>query len=106
VSIEAEIQKTVHAAIEKAMEAKGGPIPGLPILGLLVGAPMMKSTEATLIDSLLGMLIGSLVDRGESDERIMARCEGTLRAIRTALADPNLADRAKKLVASMDEHRA
>jgi hypothetical protein len=101
-SIESEIQKTVRDAVEKAMEAKGGPLPGIPILAMLVGAPIMKSREATLIDTLLAMLIGSLVDRGDSDEKILAKCEGTLRTIRSAMTDPAVLERVKILSTEMD----
>lgn len=104
-SIESEIQKTVEVAIERAMQSKGGPLPGLPVLALLVGAPMIKSREATLVDSLLGMLVGSMIDRGDSDDKIRGKFEETLRTIRVALADPALAERAKKLVATLEDHR-
>jgi|WetSurMetagenome_2_1015567.scaffolds.fasta_scaffold1005953_2 hypothetical protein len=104
-SVESEIQKAVAAAVENAMKVKSGPLPGLPILALLVGAPMIKSREATLIDSLLGMLVGSLIDRGDSDEQIRAKFEQTLRALRSALADPELLNNTKKLVAAMEGHR-
>jgi len=100
-SLEAELQKTVEIAIQRAMEAKGGPLPGLPILALLVGAPMIKSHSATLIDALLGMLIGSMIDRGDSDGAIRAKFEETLHALRAALADPTLTARAKALVTTM-----
>ena len=104
-SIETEIQKTVEKAIEKAMIAKGGPLPGLPILALLVGAPMIKSREATLIDSLLGMIVGSMIDRGDSDAKIRDKFEETLRTIRAAFADPEMGVRVKKLIASMEDPR-
>lgn len=104
-SIETEIQKTVEAALERAMAAKGGPVPGLPILALLVGAPMIKSREATLVDTLLGMLVGSMIDRGDSDAKILGKVEEHVRAIRSALADPELTVRMKRLVSSMDDHR-
>jgi hypothetical protein len=101
-SIESEIQKTVREAVEKAMEAKGGPLPGIPILAMLVGAPMMKPREAMLIDVLFGMLIGALIDRGDNDEKILAKCESTLRAIRTAMTDSTVLERIKILRAEMD----
>jgi hypothetical protein len=105
VSIETEIQKTIESAIQRAMEVKGGPLTGLPILGLLVGAPMIKSREATLLDALLGMIVGSMIDRGDSDGKIRGKFEETLLAIRSAIADPAMAERAKKLVAAMEDHR-
>lgn len=101
-SIEDDIRKIVENAVDKAVIAKGN-VPGMPIFGLLVGAPFMKSREATLIDSLLGMLIGSMTDRGDTDAQIMAKCQDTLRKIRAALADHEIRQRALQLSSDINQ---
>jgi hypothetical protein len=94
-SIETEIQKTISDAVQRAMDIKGDPRLGLPVLALLVGAPVVKTREATLIDTFLGITVGAMIDRGDSNEKILGRVEEALRLIRGAIADPDLIERYK-----------
>lgn len=92
-SVEEEIQKTVAAAIERALDVKS--VPGLPVLGLLSG--QLKTTDDRLVDAMLGMLIGSLLDRGATDLQVRHKVNQILAALRGALEDPAVTARAKDL---------